>query len=243
MLSKMPSRKTKTPVHTSAKSKAKSSSRPKKAPNIVFFPLLILVFIMWMVYRSTFHFPVWFDETIGKAIFFGFPVMLYVSLTRSQYVRETYAPNKLYRGLLLGVAVGGIYGFAASIATLASRHAVVAAAPLFLSNAFWWQFFLGVMTAFWETLFFYSWVMAVIQEKFRKWSMAHQIALTCLIFVIFHLPNTILRAPSLQLIVSQIILLGFFAVGQALLFQRTRNFYALTLSQALWGMVLLVSSR
>src|SRR5260221_5651624 len=91
-----------------------TKSLPSATRHSVLFSLLILVFIVWLLYRTLFHFPVWFDEIIGKAIFFGLPVSLYISLTGSSSIRQTYAPTKLYRGLLLGVAVGGIFGFAAT---------------------------------------------------------------------------------------------------------------------------------
>jgi hypothetical protein len=60
------------------------------------------------------------------------------------------------------------------------------------------------------------------------------------IFVAFHLPNTILRSPSPLIAVNQALLLSIFALGQGLLFARTKNVYTLAVSQAIWGMVLLV---
>ncbi len=219
-------------------------ARPKSPPkHFVFFPLLILLLLMWWIYRGLFQFPVWFDETIGKAVFFGLPVWLYISLSGAKSIGETYAPRKIYKGLLVGIAVGGLFGFVGSLTTLVGQGVVVKAAPLFLSNAFWGQFFLALMTGFWETLFFYCWIMTVILEKFPKWSFMHQLLITVGIFLLFHLPNTILRFHSPQIIIGQIFLLALFALGQALFFYRWRNLYALALSQAIWGMVLLVNTR
>jgi hypothetical protein len=220
-----------------------SQSKTKSIRHAAFFPLLLLLLFMWVVYRSQLSFPVWFDETVGKAVFFGLPVALYISLTQATVIKETFGISKIYPGLLLGVAVGGLFGFAASITTLVSRGAVVQAAPLFLSDAFWWQFFLAMMTGFWETLFFYTWVMTVIIEKFWRWPMVNQLAMVMGIFLAFHLPNIFLRFSAPQVIVSQILLLALFALGQALFFWRTRNFYALVICQAIWGMVLMVSTR
>ncbi len=206
---------------------------------VVFFPLVILTLILWFLYRSLFSFPVWFDETVGKAIFFGLPVWLYLSINESKSVIKTFAPEKLKTGLLLGITIGGVFGFVFSLMSIIQSGGVVQSVALFESNLFWYEFALAIFTAFWETLLFYSFIMTVIQEKFVKWSMFKQIWLTALIFLIFHIPNAFLRyEPSLVL--PQLFTLLLFAVGQGFLFYSKKNSYALVLSHAIWGMVLLV---
>ncbi len=212
------------------------------AQHIAFIPLLLLVFVMWCVYRYLFRFPVWFDESIGKAVFFGLPVWLYVSITRSKSIADTISPRYLQSGLWMGLAIGGLFGFAGALASLMRKGVVVQAAPLFASDSFWWEFALAMMTGFWESLFFYCWIMTVIMEKFKNWSLLNQVLVTAVIFLVFHIPNTILRF-DLSLIGGQLFLLFFFGLGQALLFARVRNIYALSLSHAIWGMVLLVHTR
>lgn len=233
----MPSRKHKRSVTLSQQTRSKNQLGSSHAP---FFPLLLLVLVIWVLYRSLFHFPVWFDELIGKAIFFGLPVSLYISLAAGGAIRQTYAVGRLFRGLLVGVAIGGVFGFAAAVTSFVTRGVVVQSAPLFVSNAFWWEMLLALATGFWESLFFYGWVMTIIQEKYRNWGVLPQVLIVTAIFVIFHIPNTILRASSPAIVVNQIILLSIFALGQGFLFARTKNIYALTISQAIWGMVLLV---
>lgn len=213
--------------------------RSQSKATVVFFPVVILTLILWILYRSLFSFPVWFDETIGKAIFFGLPVWLYLSVNDSKNVISTFSPKKLRRGLLLGIAVGGMFGFVFSILSIIQSGGVVEAAPLFQSELFWYQFALAIFTAFWETLLFYSFVMTVIREKYKDWSMLKQIWLTALIFLVFHIPNTILRYDS-SLVLPQLFTLLLFAFGQGLLFYSRKNSYALVLSHAIWGMVLLV---
>jgi len=231
--------------HNSGKSVEKQPSSAKFAvdtKHIAFFPLVILVFIIWCIYRYLFRFPVWFDESIGKAIFFGLPVWLYLSITRSKAMADTVHPRYLQSGLLMGLAVGGIFGFAGALASLMRKGVVVQAAPLFAADSFWWEFFLAMMTGFWESLFFYCWIMIVIMAKFRRWPLINQALLTAVIFLAFHIPNTLLRF-HFNLVAGQLFLLFFFAFGQALLFYRSRNIYALSLSHAIWGMVLLVHTR
>ena len=210
--------------------------------HLAFVPLLCLVFIIWCVYRYLFRFPVWFDETVGKAIFFGLPVVLYVSLTRGKSIAKTVSLESMQPGLLMGLAVGGIFGFAGTLVALLQKGVVVQSAPLFTSNMFWWEFFLAIATSFWESLFFYGWIMTVVGEKMKKWPVVNQALLVAVIFLCFHLPNTLLRF-ELKVVVGQLVLLFFFGLGQAFLFYRTKNVYALTLSQAIWGMVLLIHTR
>ena len=206
---------------------------------VVFFPLVILTLILWFLYRSLFSFPVWFDETIGKAIFFGLPVWLYLSVNDSKAVLASFSPKKLRIGLLLGVTIGGVFGFVFSLMSIIQSGGIVQAVPLFESNLFWYEFALAIFTAFWETLLFYSFIMTIIQEKYAHWSMFKQIWLTAIIFLIFHMPNTFLRYEP-ALVLPQLFILLLFAIGQGFLFYSKKNSYALVLSHAIWGMVLLV---
>jgi len=221
-------------------SSKKSNPRPAypKAARMAFFPVLTLIFILWMLYRSLFSFPVWFDESIGKAVFFGVPVWLFVTMTRHKAIVAGFAPGRLYRGLLLGLAIGGVFGFVAAIVSVLSKGALLVATPLFIAPEFWGEFVLAICTAFWETLVFYSFVMTMIQEKYSQWSLTRQAVLTSTIFILFHIPNAFLRF-QLGAVSGVIFLLFLFALGQAYLFAARKNAYALVLSHAIWGLVLL----
>lgn len=216
-------------------------SQNKNSNNVVFFPLITLVLILWVLYRSMFNFPVWFDEILGKAIFFGLPVWLYVNLNQSDSILKSFSPEKLKSGLLLGIAVGGIFGFVFSILSIFQNGAVVEAVSLFNSNIFWYEFILALFTAFWETLLFFSFIQTVIQEKFETWPMISQVILSASIFLVFHVPNIILRY-DMASVFPQVFILFLFAIGQGFLFYSRRNSFALILSHAIWGMVLLVHS-
>ncbi len=235
----MPLKKTKT---SKSSNRRPTTSSYSSITHVAFIPLLVLVFIVWVIYRSLFKFPIWFDETIGKAIFFGLPVWLYMTLTKSKSMAQTFSLGRLFPGLFLGLAVGGIFGFSGVLASLFHQHVTIQAVPLFMSDQFWWEFFLAMMTGFWETLFFYCWVMVIVTEKYAKWSFVNQLLMISTIFLLFHIPNTLLRFEGVT-VVSQLFLLFFFGLGQALLFARYRNLYALALSQAIWGMVIVIYTR
>lgn len=213
--------------------------RSQNKATIVFFPLVILTLVMWFLYRGLFEFPVWFDETIGKALFFGLPVWLYLGVTDTTAILDTFSFRKLKTGLLLGIAVGGVFGFVFSLLSILQSGGVVQAVNLFDSSLFWYEFALSIFTAFWETLLFYSFIMTIIREKFADWSMLNHVLLTALIFLVFHMPNTLLRYET-SLIIPQLFTLLLFAIGQGFLFYSRKNAYALVLSHAIWGMVLLV---
>lgn len=209
------------------------------ASHTTFIPLIIVMCLIWYVYRSVFTFPVWFDESIGKALFFGLPVWLYVNLTGDRRIPDTFDVSKIRQGLLAGIAIGGLYGFTAAIVTALQSGVQVQPLLLFNASDFWWEFLLALLTSFWETLFFFSWIMVIWQEKFKQQSLLFQVLAVAGIFMIFHLPNAFLRLPPL-VAVRLSILFFLFASGQALVFSRWRNGYMLVLSQAIWGMVLLV---
>lgn len=203
-----------------------------------FVALLFITFFAWVSYRLLFQFPVWFDETIGKLVFFGLPVWLYIILSQSRITLNTLSWKKFYPGVFLGVAMGGVYGFVGTIATL-TGEVQLKTASLFLSGGFWWQFFLAIMTGFWESLFFFGWVYLIAEKRFVHWEKLKVIFFTTFVFILFHIPNMLLRTP-LYTFPSQLFLIAFFALGQSFIFNYYRNVYALAVSHAIWGMVLLV---
>lgn len=218
--------------------KKQPKSKKQLNSHVAFIPFVLVTLLIWVLYRSLFHFPVWFDEIIGKAVFFGLPVWVYVNATKAKSVIDTFAFDRIKPGLLRGIAIGGIFGFTAALLAALKSGGVVSVA-VFNSEYFWWEFMLALFTAFWETLFFFSWIMVVVQEKWAKWSLLRQVVVVATLFLLFHLPNILLRF-SAEAVLYQIFLLFLFAVGQALVFSNWKNGYALILSHAIWGMVLLI---
>jgi len=219
--------------------KLKKNTKVDNKKHEAFLPLLVLTFLLWVFYRAIFHFPVWFDESIGKLVFFALPVILYVSISGNSKIFTTFSFKKFKPGLLLGLAIGGVFGFAGALLGALSRGGEVTILPHYLANWFWWEMFLAVMTGFWETLFFFSFVMIIVEEKFHYFSLFKQVGLVALIFLLFHLPNIFIQFGSAEILL-QIVLILAFACGQALIFHKRRNAYLLMLTQAIWGMVLLI---
>jgi len=222
--------------------KKKNQTKVYDLKSIEFFLVQIgFLLLMWTIYRSIFSFDVWFDETFGKAVFYGLPIWVYLSVNKLKAISDSLAVEKLKKGLMFGLAIGGIFGFTGTIAAMIIKKGDVApASTIFLNTQFWWQFFLAMMTAFWETIFFYSFIMNVLIKKCKKLSVLSVTMFAAVIFLIFHLPNIILRSPNLSSVTFQIYLMFLFGFGQALLFQATRNAYSLIISHAIWGMVMFI---
>jgi len=236
----MPSKSHKTTKKLQVKKVAKKPKSSLVERHALFWPVVIVVLAVWLAYRYLTGFPVWFDETIGKALFFGLPVWFYVVSTGFNSVVDLFHPKKLWSGLLLGLAIGGIFGFTVVIIRLLQGGVIVNPTPVFLADNFSYEMLMGLFTSFWETLFFFGFIAGVILEKYPKLDLIWQAVLVAFVFTLFHIPNTLLRFQGTTNIASMIFILALFALGQFLVYYRRRNGYTLVISQLIWGMALLV---
>jgi hypothetical protein len=210
-------------------------------------PLIKLIFVMlgiWVLYRTLFfNVPLFIEETVVKLIFFGLPVWLYVFLTGEPDIFSDLKAKKLMPGIFGGLLFGGLFFLIGSLATvLGFSEAQIA--DIFFTAKFWREIFLGVMTGFWESLFFFGWIAASLKIAYPDWPRLRQLGLVTAIFVLFHLPAVVLwatsvtPAPMMSSVFGQILLLGIFAVAQGLIYYQTRNLYLLSLTHAFWGLTL-----
>lgn len=202
-----------------------------------FFFLMLSLLFVWIGYRAFFDFPIWFDEGVAKAIVFGLPVVWFAS--QSQYVANKIGLNQeeFFPGLFLGLAVGGLYGFAALLLQVASGTEVVPGA-LFLSPIFWWLAFLALLTSWWESLFFFGLPIQFV-KSIAPWFSETLLALVVIaLFLVFHAPLRLQFAGWDAAFLVQMGVLALFAMGQFLFYLKTKNMYALVLSHFLWGMVI-----
>ncbi len=207
--------------------------------NSLFWMSLAVSFASLVVYRATMHAPVWFDEVFVKAILFGGPIWLYARKSKQHHSFYGLETKRFWIGAFNGLALGGLFGFVAMIAS-SYRKTSIFIPGLFQSNLFWGEFSLAFATAWWESLFFYGFILPVLKEKTR--SEIDALAYATLLFLVFHLPNLLLKvgiAGALQ----PLLLLGFFAFGQGILYLRTKSLATVIVSHAFWGMALLVYGR
>ncbi|MBU0576802.1 hypothetical protein KJ654_04070 [Patescibacteria group bacterium] len=147
--------------------------------------------------------------------------------------------KNLQSGMLKGLVIGGMFGFLTVFIRLLQTGGTVEPVLIFFADQFWWEMLWGLFTAFFETVFFFSFVMTVVQDRFIYWSLIKQVILVTLIFMLFHIPNVFIRF-DLVSVFPILSLLTLFAIGQSLLFAQKQNAYLLVTSHVIWGMALLL---
>ncbi len=214
-------------------------SKSNHSSQQLFLALILISLVLWILYRSLFDFPVIFDETLGKALFFGLPIWIYLSSTNQTEIIKTLSLSKLKIGLLKGLAIGGLFGFVGVLLSLLIKSTHVVQVTLFGSNQFWWEFFLALLTAFWESIFFFGFIQTALNNEYDQLESYQVVLLSAFIFLLFHVPNSVLRYQGVM-VGQQICLMSLFALGQSVLFYSLSNTYSLILIHAIWGMVLLI---
>jgi hypothetical protein len=209
---------------------------PKPHRQQLFFLFLGASFLALLWYRTTQHFPVWFDEVIMKAVVFGLPVWLFMLISRTSFEQFGFNPRKFWSGAYLGLALGGMFGFIAMMAS-SLKHQHIFIPNLFSAGGFWTAFALAFATAWWESLFFYSFVFAALRTVI-KGELELVLAAT-IIFIVFHAPILIVTNGFIAAL-PLLILLALFAAGQAILYLRYKNLASMVFSHAFWGMALMV---
>lgn len=147
--------------------------------------------------------------------------------------------DKLFwKGMFSGLMIGGLYEFIGVFSYMLRgttfMRAYIFESPLFLS-----AFFLALMTAWWESLFFFGYVLNKTKDMFKKAEIP-AVLFTSLVFVAFHAPIRVLMTGFTPQLGSELFVLLLFAIGQSILFLRTKSIFSVVLSHALWGMVLLI---
>ncbi len=208
-------------------------------PHYLFWMLVTLSFFSLVIYRMSVHAPIWFDEIVFKALIFGAPVWIYALLTKKKPSFFGLDVSKFWIGAFNGLAIGGILSFIAMV-TYAVRKSTLLIPGLFSSSLFWNEFGLAFATAWWESLFFYGLILPVVRAKCKD--DLNALAFVSLIFLVFHMPNLILKV-GLMASFHPLLLLTAFAFGQGIIFLRTKSVATVVVSHAFWGMALLVYGR
>lgn len=217
-------------------------SYKRSNPNDSFIKTVSVLFILWMVYRTFFHLSPWIDEVLVKGVVFGLPVWFYCKSSLARAKRIGLDASLFLPGMLLGLAFGGLFGFTVILANVA-KGMHLQSVNIFLSTPFLSTMFLSLFTSWWESLFFFGYVQNMLGEKFSslgKFGTPLVILLTTVVYVLFHSPLRIVTLGFGASTFGILFMLFLFSAGQAIVYNRTKNMYALVLSYLLWGMVLLV---
>jgi len=173
-----------------------------------------------------------------KALVFGMPAWVYAREVKNSNAKIGLSNKSFWKGMFIGLLLGGFYQF---VVVLGFRLRGEENLRYFLlsSPAFWKVFLLAVLTAWWESLFFFGYVLNRLLEKTKNVEMV-AVGLAIIVFLIFHAPLRVILVGSSQQLIGELIILGIFAAGQAILYLRTRSLYAVTISHALWGLVFMI---
>lgn len=202
-----------------------------------FFFLMLTLLFLWIGYRAFFDLPIWFDEGVAKALVFGIPVVWFVSQSPFMANEIGLDQEDLFPGLYLGLAIGGLYGFAGLLLQVAAGQEVMTGA-LFATPEFWWLAFLGLLTSWWESLFFFGLPVQYVRS-IAPWFSETLLGIGVVgLFLLFHIPLRLQLAGWDAGFLIQMGVLALFAMGQYLFYTRTKNMYALVMSQLLWGLVI-----
>ncbi|HSW89462.1 MAG TPA: CPBP family glutamic-type intramembrane protease [Patescibacteria group bacterium] len=200
--------------------------------------LILVAFFALTLYRFTTHFPTWFDEVVFKALVFGLPVWKVTRMRRLSHATLGFDVKTFWPGMFTGLAVGGCFGFLALIVA-STGHTHFFTPGIFQTAKFWELFGLAFATAWWESLFFFSFVLTFLTRHLKdEWQ---AVGYMSLLFVLFHAPLQIVSV-GVSASIMPLLLLACFAFGQGVLFLRTKSINAIILSHAFWGMTILVAS-
>lgn len=207
-----------------------------------FFFLEMSLLGVWIAYRALVRMPVWFDEGVAKAIVFGLPVFWLAA--RSKFIANEIGldSRRMLTGLYLGLAVGGLYGFMGILTEVFSGRQV-AAVNLFSTSQFWWLAFLALLTSWWESLFFFGLPVQFIRSTASWFSESLTAIFVVVLFLLFHAPLRLIVAGYSPFFLVQMGVLTMFAIGQYILYTRTRNMYAIVLSHLFWGLTIEIYAR
>ncbi len=207
-----------------------------KKLEVFFISLISFSFLTLLLYRAFVTQPIWFDEIFFKAIIFGGPLWLFAWKSGENPTFFGFERRRFWLGVFNGLAVGGIFGFIGLLSSTVEKGKVLIP-YLFSSSNFWQTFGLAFVTAWWESLFFYGLCLSFLEKRLKnEWQSC---AIATLIFLLFHAPVLVFRSGFVAASES-LLLLAFFAFGQAILYLRTRSISSVVVSHAFWGMSLLV---
>jgi len=160
-------------------------------------------------------------------------------VAKTDAISKALDPRQVLVGLLRGLAYGGIIGFVGVIVIALNRGSSYTSFPVFLADRFWIELLLATFTAFWESVFFFGFVQAVLAHFWKFRGKVKIWGGSSLIFLLFHLPNIMLRFAGLD-VTFLIFLMYLFGLGQAILFDQEENIYPLIITHTVWGMILLI---
>lgn len=197
--------------------------------------LYVFVLLTWGLYRLLFRFPVWFEESVLKALVFGMPV-LWLALRRDgwKFTHLGFTGERLFSSVYLGLGLGVFLGFLGQIGNIIRHGGIELSSFGLTSESLGGFLLLALVTAFWEELLFVGYILqrleAVIADEWLRSS------LVAGLFAFLHVPSLLfVQKVTFAQGVVYLVLLFTVGLGNSILMLRTRNLAAPILTHALWG--------
>lgn len=193
-----------------------------------------VVFVVWAMYRLLFRLPVVIEEVVLKGIVFGGPVLWLVLKQNGWTLRKLgMHTEKLFESVYLGLSLGMVLGLVGQIANVLRYGQLSLSGFGVTSESIGSFLLLGLVTAFWESLLFYGFILQALRKVTDELS---AVLVTAVLFVLIHIPALILvqQLTIAGVLLSSIVLLAL-AWGNGVLYLRMQNLAAPILAHALWG--------
>lgn len=194
------------------------------------------VFLVWGIYRQLFRLPEAFEETVLKFLVFGVPVFFVVLVKEKGKLEDLGMVTKgmvasLYFGLLFGLwlaVAGNVVAFL--------RDGGIGFNPDIGVAEFGNLMLLGLVTAFWEQLFFMGYMLPRVMANLRHELIS--VLVVAILFAVIHLPIQIAQDVELSQLFIRFVLLFTLGFGNGVLYLRFRNLIAPIFSHLAWGSVI-----
>lgn len=201
-----------------------------------------LILVVWGFYRLLFRLPVWLEELVLKPIVFGLPVVYRLAQEEgkswwARWESVGLVKKNLGLGVVLGLALGVFYLLMGRLGVMLREGSMgnwdeVSGGPMM-------AVVLAVATAMSEQLVFMGYILPRLKQVWRNEWLA--VGLTGIMFGLIHLPLLVFgyRLP-LQTVVGQFWLALMLGWGNGIVMLRVGNLVTPILSQALWGMAVVI---
>jgi len=192
------------------------------------------VFLVWGLYRSLSPLPLWVEEVVLKGLVLGGMVWWMGVVKEGMRWRDLgVTSEKLFASVYLGLGLGLVLGLVGQLGNWL-RHGGLMLIDHGVSSEMVGGFLLlALVTAFWEGLFFYGYMLTQVRRVLAE---VPAVVVVGGAYTLLHVPALVIVAQlAWSEVIKALILLLVLGMANAILMLRMRNLAAPMLAQAVWG--------
>jgi membrane protease YdiL (CAAX protease family) len=197
--------------------------------------LYAFVFIVWGMYRAVlFRMPVWIEEVVLKGLVFGLPVFWLAIRREGHALKDLGVTSKrIFESVYIGISLGVLLGVVGQVGNIVRHGSLTLASYQLHSEDVGIYIILALITAFWEGLLFFGYILLKLSRITHELRAA---GITAVLYSFIHLPALLLiQNLGIGQVLLSAVLLGLLGFGSAILMLRYQNLAAPIMVQALWG--------